>query len=367
VAVHATSPTLLEGTFATCARVDSDSLWGAFFFFLVAGNGPCAPGYYCPTGSDSNKRWSCGNDTVYCPEGAAAPLSVGSGNYSEGVAATLRSSQSLCPVGAYCEKGVKVCVCAYACACGWRMGEVDGRGVHSPACFVPCVVRMLLVCLRPSVLTRDLCPERVCPLTVESHAHAAPPQMLCPAGRYGSAPGLVSPLCSGSCTDGFQCAAGSSGPAPAPCDAGYMCTGGQRVACPPGTYSGPQAMQCTLCDPGRFNANPGAGSVAACTPCPLYAGALVQEGSLVGAAACWPGVLSANASNPPPLVPGFSVGDVVTVVFTKATNVSTNPVTFSPPIGAVAFSWQAQGTVLVRLGMRLCVCPCRLLCQQSVT
>lgn len=31
-------------------------------------------------------------------------------------------------------------------------------------------------------------------------------------------------------------------------------------------------------------------------------------------------MVSATASNPPPIIPGFSVGDIITIVFTKSTN-----------------------------------------------
>jgi phosphoglycerate kinase len=44
------------------------------------------------------------------------------------------------------------------------------------------------------------------------------------------------------------------------------------------------------------------------------------ESSDPGSAECWPGVLYVNASNPPPLEVGLSVGDVVTVAFSKDTN-----------------------------------------------
>ncbi len=162
----------------------------------------------------------------------------------------------------------------------------------------------------------------------------------------------MSPVCSGVCEGGFQCVEGSASPTAAPCDAGYACVNGTRTACPAGYYSAAQSTSCTPCAAGRFSASLAAVSVAACLPCPQYQGTVVQEGSYAGAAACWPGVRSVNASNPPPLVPGFSVGDVVTVVFTKTTNTTSSPVVFSPSIGSVAFTWLNQGSTLVRE----CVC-----------
>jgi hypothetical protein len=73
----------------------------------------------------------------------------------------------------------------------------------------------------------------------------------------------------------------------------------------------------------------------------------VEEGSALGAAECWPGILYANASNPPPLRPGFSVGDVVAVAFTKPTNAPPTPLVFEPPLGSLAFTWLASGTGVV--------------------
>jgi hypothetical protein len=173
-------------------------------------------------------------------------------------------------------------------------------------------------------------------------------QLLCPSGRYGASLGETNASCSGVCSDGYQCAPGSSSSVAVRCDPGYACKGGQRSPCPVGTYSGAGAKECTLCTAGRYSPAVAAASADACMPCPVYPGALIVEGSFAGAAACWPGVLSANASNPPPLVPGFSVGDVVTVVFTKATNASGRPVVFSPSIGGVSVSWLDQGRTLVR-------------------
>jgi hypothetical protein len=109
------------------------------------------------------------------------------------------------------------------------------------------------------------------------------------------------------------------------------------------------------CLPGTYNAGVGAASPAACVPCPASGpGVLVPEGSLAGSPECWPGVVSVVASNPPPLKVGFSVGDVVTVTFTKATNTPTVPVAFSPDVGGLAFSWQNQGSVLVRYHVSWC-------------
>ncbi len=297
----------------------------------------------CPAGSASNRLYPCGNASVYCPEGSAFPLPVGIGNYSlSSTTPDVSVAQARCPQGAYCVDGVKVrsqvCLCS-ATTATVRVGSVHDR--TSPVCVSGCT------------------------------GWCSWWQTLCAAGRFGSVAGQIDPLCSGVCADGFQCTAGSASPTAAPCDAGYACENGTRTACSAGYYSTAQSTTCTPCAAGRFSASLAAVSVAACLPCPQYVDALVQEGSYAGAAACWPGVRSVNASNPPPLVPGFSVGDVVTLVFTKATNSTSSPVVFSPSIGRVAFSWLNQGSTLVReladdCAPLRCPCTCSCMCSAAV-
>ena len=106
-------------------------------------------------------------------------------------------------------------------------------------------------------------------------------------------------------------------------------------------------MVCTSCDAGKYSPTVAGTSMDVCRSCPVYPLALIQEGSVAGSASCWPGVLYANASNPPPIVVGFSVGDIVTIVFTSPTNAAAFPVEFFPNIGEVSFSWQSADSQLV--------------------
>ena len=72
-------------------------------------NGPCAPGFYCPEASDSNKYRACGNASVYCPEGSGAPRLVDEGHFSAGgPQGSQHSRQEPCPLGSYCFGGVRV-------------------------------------------------------------------------------------------------------------------------------------------------------------------------------------------------------------------------------------------------------------------
>ena len=189
------------------------------------------------------------------------------------------------------------------------------------------------------------CASKAPVLPVDWRVHVE--QTPCPAGRFGDEPLLTSSNCSGVCADGYQCESGSVSPFAAPCEAGYNCTNGVKEPCAAGWYSLGAATVCSPCTAGRFSAQAAATSTDACTPCPYYDNAVVQEGSPEGAAHCWPGLLYANASNPPPLVVGFSVGDVVTLVFTKATNTPSAPLSFQPSIGEVRLTWLNQGATLI--------------------
>lgn len=61
--------------------------------------GTCTAGGYC--GAASAVPTNCGNDSVYCPSGSSAPLPVGPGYYSTGVAGA-RSARVQCSAGQYC-------------------------------------------------------------------------------------------------------------------------------------------------------------------------------------------------------------------------------------------------------------------------
>jgi hypothetical protein len=81
------------------------------------------------------------------------------------------------------------------------------------------------------------------------------------------------------------------------------------------SYNRPRLLHACLSPKALFNLQmEGATSDVVCRPC------VDEEGSAAGAVECWPRVVSAVASNPPPLTPGLSDGDIVTFTFSKATN-----------------------------------------------
>jgi hypothetical protein len=81
-------------------------------------------------------------------------------------------------------------------------------------------------------------------------------QRLCPAGRFGEAPGLTSAACSGECLLGYECPAGSVVATASVCPVGFYCSGGPKQACPAGCYSDVTATvseaACMACPAGEL-------------------------------------------------------------------------------------------------------------------
>ncbi|KAH9111742.1 hypothetical protein AeMF1_013819 [Aphanomyces euteiches] len=163
---------------------------------------------------------------------------------------------------------------------------------------------IVVAVLAPSIAGGILCPKG-------SYLNATLAKcLLCPAGTFGSSPGLTTSNCSGPCTAGFYCPLGSTSSTPQecgpptyfcpsgapvrqvvapgyyttasslarlglddsldlsayqaaaaqlPCDRGYYCLRGIRYACPPGTFGqtvGLQTSDCSgLCPPGTLTAS----------------------------------------------------------------------------------------------------------------
>lgn len=113
----------------------------------------------------------------------------------------------------------------------------------------------------------------------------------CPAGTFGSSSGLSTAACSGPCSGGASCPAGSVANVALSCPAGYACAAGAApVQCLPGTYSLGGAASCTNCAAGSFGSTSGLQSAACSGLCP--AGSFAAA----GAAACTPCVAGASCS-----------------------------------------------------------------------
>ena len=174
---------------------------------------------------------------------------------------------------------------------------------------------------------------------------------LCREGFYGNTTGLSSPTCSGPCANGSYCGSGSTLFTGVPCFTGRYCVSGLAYPCPAGTFTNQtglaRASQCSLCPAGTFNSDVGKDDVTWCYPCPKY------EDSLPGAVACWPGVLDVVATDTAPIFPGLSVGDTLTVYFTKTTN-SVNVSSMASLSRVISISpWLASN-----LSASVCAPPC---------
>jgi hypothetical protein len=105
--------------------------------------------------------------------------------------------------------------------------------------------------------------------------------------RYGNSTGAVSPSCDGACTvPGRYCPAGSSDASGAPCPAGSFSTTGAGACtpCPAGQYGSTTALSTAACS-GQCSAGYAcpAGSL---TPAPLGSACQLGKYSLSGAAVC---------------------------------------------------------------------------------
>ena len=71
----------------------------------------------------------------------------------------------------------------------------------------------------------------------------------CPPGLYGAETGMVSPACSGNCSGGYYCIAASRNATAAACPAGLYSTGGVATCspCPPGRFGNVTAVAVPVC------------------------------------------------------------------------------------------------------------------------
>lgn len=278
-------------------------------------SGLCPAGFACPAwGTAAPRDTPCGGPRVYCPPGTAVPLPVDRGYYTDPAEPPAhRTRQLLCPRGSYCPgNGL-----AHACPPGTFGGD---PGAATPACGGPCAPGFY--CPAGSTSARQVpcgaggagaavfCPAGSgAPTTVSpgywtqggySGAPGLPhnttrvqqrrcPQgwycaggvaQQCPAGRFGGAPGLATPACSGGCAPGHFCPPGSTSPTPHRCgDVFLFFVDALAALRPPGNDSWPAHPPPDLRNPGRSLLDPAAGYDYAA----LYAlyGALVDGGAVV--------------------------------------------------------------------------------------
>lgn len=73
-------------------------------------DGPCSPGYFCPSGSTSPTAVECGGEHNYCPAGSVAASAVVPGTYSTPAdgSALNRTGVADCDPGYYCTGGKRI-------------------------------------------------------------------------------------------------------------------------------------------------------------------------------------------------------------------------------------------------------------------
>lgn len=345
--------------------------------------GPCVAGYYCPAGSTSGTEHACGSPDRYCPPSSGVYIVAEDGEYTIGGTedGRTRTDVMLCEPGSYCVGGMKSpcppgrygcsghesnplcsgpCDAGYYCTAGSDSKQQFACGSGFP--LAPASVYCLSNSSGPTLCgpgnytyggltAASMVNEKVC----EKGSYCSLGVMApCPIGRFGNERGLTSEECSGDCLDGCYCKQGSEVSCPEPCPQGYVCAGGSASPCPAGTFNddfGAKLLSdCEQCPADTYNPESGSISNESCVAC------VAPEGSLPGSRACWPGIVSVVASNPPPLVVGLSAGDIVSITFSRATNtpdVSTMAnidklVLFSTRIASsMSASWINGGTTLL--------------------
>jgi len=221
---------------------------------------PCTAGFFCPEGSLSAQERACGGSAsnplaaaVFCPTGSSNATAVSAGWYSTGSAPEAphqRSGQAMCPAGSYCIDGVRVraqrsllldspvllCLVSADCEGWWAflrlLTSLGALLLSLPfGCFTAHAGWCAPQCFH---VTKEA--SHVVSLSVLLALLSSLVKTECPSGTYGATPGLTSPNCTGLCSVGYECPAGSDVPTRLICPAGFFCAGGPKQACPAGRY-----------------------------------------------------------------------------------------------------------------------------------
>jgi hypothetical protein len=213
----------MGGATAACSACPAGKYGSSTATTSAACTGPCAAGYYCPAGS--------------------------SGEYG-GTATTAAASTTPCPAGTYSTGGATSAANCTACPAG-KYGS--STAAASAACTGPCAAGYY--CPAGSsgqygnAATTAATSTTPCPAGTYSTGGASSAACtVCPAGTYGSSTAAASASCTGPCTAGYYCPAGSSsqyGGSPSDatnlyiCPKGAYCPTGSStpILCPAGTYN----------------------------------------------------------------------------------------------------------------------------------
>ena len=162
----------------------------------------CTAGYYCPAGSTSVTQNECSAGT-YSQDGWASCQNVDAGCW--GAAKATTSCPNKCDAGKWSAAGSASC-------------SLCGDGKWSAAGSASCSL-IKAGCYGTSG-------TQECPNQCEAGTYStsgASKCTDCPGGTYGSTKGLASEACSGNCTAGYYCPAGSTSATQNSCTVGNFC------------------------------------------------------------------------------------------------------------------------------------------------
>jgi hypothetical protein len=287
-------------------------------------SGPCTAGYACPAGSTSATALECAVGR-YSLQGMGECMGCAAGRYGSSAAATNASCSGPCTAGYACPAG-STNATALECAAGQYslhgMGECitcpSGRfsekrsqectgcaagrygssaGATNASCSGPCTAGftcdigssspMALPCAAGRFSDEGARECSLCPsgkFSFEGMGWC----VVCAAGHFGSRAGMANAFCSGPCSAGYACVAGS--------------TNATALLCLAGRYSEAGAGQCTLCPAGQYSASPGQVSCSSCACMPGWTCAV--GATLATGAPCPEGTSSAGGGTQCVLVVG---------------------------------------------------------------
>jgi hypothetical protein len=282
----------------------------------------CSPGQYsiasspvclpCPAGKYGA---SSGQSSSACSGACSAPAG------SACMAGSTSAVGTVCPAGRY--KSTAGATSCTLCNVGKWGGTANGTSAG--ACGGTCLAQPGWACLAGSSSSFGTqCPPGTYSLQAATVCTA------CPAGTFGSSASMTWPACSGNCSAGYACPAGSTNATAVRCSVGTYSLGGAGVcsACPPGftcaggpaapvqcsllgMYAAPGVGNCYMCPPGVYAATTALTSAACSGNCtagyacpsgstsPMAITCQPGQYSLAGASQCTPcpaGVFGATAA-----------------------------------------------------------------------
>jgi len=185
----------VPGTF--CHEGEVHQCFAGFYgdeFGLTHGNcsGLCAPGYFCPNGSEIATQVQCGDPFLYCPEGSPAPIEVDEGYYTVGGDnASVHWAQEIAKPGQFALKGL-----VYTCPAGvygatFGLSDAHCSGLCQEGFFCPpgSTSRVQVACGGPQLYCPRGSPYPL-PVTTGYYTSVTREEM-CPPGYFRNHTGVV--------------------------------------------------------------------------------------------------------------------------------------------------------------------------------